>query len=586
MIFPRHLCVTLTIGCLLAEAVTAQDTTTGGATAAPGGASSAFGTPAPNVPGTGTGGATPGTGGAIPGTGGVTPGAGSSSAFGANPPGTGTGTGAGVKKPGGSPNGTLPNGATGTETGTNGNATGAASTFGEGPAGAKKPADAEATYTIPGGYGKPAQQFTAGEGRLARPKFRYTGSISFGYDDNIFQSPTNSTSPDTEVTVLASPGTPDRTEVGIGPNGEVQTVVIKGTSPKTRKVVILGGQGQERIGSFLNRANVGLDVQFASRKTLFTFDIRTGADLYWDRPGKDVDYTGSLALMYLRRLTPRLQFTANVNASYQTQPDLSQVNTSTRQAGSFLSGGAKLDLTYRFTPRVSAVASVSYNGVRYVETAQQFGDSNTLTLGGELRYLFSPRLTLATEARYSMVTYTTNTARDAHTVFLLLGGDVTLSRRFSSTVRLGGSMRSFDSGGDSTTSPYGEVTLGYQLAKATMIHLNGRYGFEDPPDANSKLLSLRSGLSLVQSFSPRLRGTLGVSYVRQTTTSSAVSTAAGTVPETSDTTNTVDSTIGFEFNLNRNWILNANYSYSREFGTVAFREYYRNRAFVGAQYDF
>ena len=570
MIFRRHLCVLLTIGGCWLVPTWAQENA-GGAASAAGGASSAFGTAAPAGTGAGAGAATPGAGG--------------SSAFGAKPSGTEPTTAEpGAKKPG-----AATGGGTNTGTGDNGNAaTGAASTFGDGPAGTKKPADAEASFSIPGGYGKPAQQFTAGEGRLARPKFRYTGSVSFGYDDNVFQAPTDSGTPDRVVTVLASPGTAARTEVGIGPNGEVQTVTIPGTGPTMRKIVIPGGVGQPRIGSFLTRANVGFDVQFASRKTLFTFDIRTGADLYWDRPGKDVDYTGSVALMYLRRLTPRLQFTANVGASYQTQPDLTQVNTSTRQAGSYLSANSKTDLTYRLSPRVSVVASASYNALRYQEPAQQFGDYGETVFGTELRYLFSPRLTLLGEVRYSLISYDTNSARDARTVFLLVGGEVTLSRRFTSTVRLGANRRTFDESGGSATSPYGELTLNYQLAKATLVSFNGRYGFEAPPDAQSKLVSLRSGLNLVQSFSPRLRGTLGVNYVRQTTTTMpvAVPPATSTPPEVSSTTNTLDSTIGFEYNLTRNWTLNANYSYSREFGTNSFQDYYRNRVFVGAAYDF
>ena len=574
MIFHRHLCVLFTVSSVLAGPGWAQDTT--GGTAAPGGASSAFGTPAPGATGTGTGGVTPGTT-----TGGTIPGTGSSSTFGTNPPGTGpgTGTGTGVKKPATSPF-ALPGTDPGTGTDLNGNVTGAASTFGEGPA--KKPADEAATYNIPGGYGKPAQQFTAGEGRLARPKFRYTGSVSFGYDDNVFQTPTNSGTPDQVVRAQVSPAIAARTEVGIGPNGEVVTVVIPGTGVKTRNLVIAGRPGTRRIGSFLTRANVGVDVQFASRKTLFTFDLKTGADLYWDRPGKDVDYTGSLALMYLRRLTPRLQFTANVNAAYQTQPDLSQINTSVSQGGSFLTTGGKVDLSYRFTPRISTVVSLSYDSLRYTETAQQLNDSNTLTLGTQLRYLYSPQLTLVGEGRYSLVSYNTDSTRDAHTAFLLLGGDIALSRRFTSTVRLGASTRTFDNGNGSATSPYGEVTLDYLLAKATVVRLNGRYGFEDTRAASSKLLSLRSGLSVVQSFSPRLRGSLGLNYVRQKTTS----TATGTAPSLADITNTVDSTIGFEYSLTREWTLNANYSYSREFGTFSLREYYRNRVFVGAEFVF
>ncbi len=561
MIFRRPLWVILTIGCCSLAPTQAQENTTGGTASPGGGASSAFGSPTPGGTGAGTGETAPGTG--------------SSSAFGTKPPGTGTTTEPGAKKPG-----------TGTNAGTDGhgNANGAASTFGDEQTGKKKPADAEATFTIPGGYGKPAQQFTAGEGRLARPKFRYTGSLQFGYDDNIFQAPTNSATQDIVVTVPESAAIPTRTEVGIGPNGEVQTVTIPGTAAKTRKIVIPGGAGQQRIGSFLARPSVGFDVQFASRKTLFTFDIRTGADVYWDRPGKDVDYSGSVSLMYLRRLTPRLQFTANVGASYQTQPDLSQVNTSTRQAGSFLSATSKIDMSYRITPRVSIVASASYNAVRYQDTAQQSGDYGETVFGTELRYLFSPRLTLLGEVRYSSIAYANTQARDAHTLFLLLGGEITLSRRFSSTVRLGASERSFDQGGGSASSPYGELTLSYQLAKATIIRFNGRYGFEEPPDAQSKLLSLRSGLSLGQSFSPRLRGTLGLNYVRQTTTTTPV--AAGTLPEAKSTINTVDSTIGFEYNLNREWTLNANYSYSREFGTNSLRDYDRNRVFVGAAYDF
>ena len=569
MIFRRYLCVILTIGCGSLERARAQENTTGGTASPGGGASSAFGSPVPNATGTGTG---TGTGATVPGTG-------SSSAFGTKPPDPATVPG--TKKPGTGPGTGMTDG-----TGENGNANGAASAFGTDGAGKKKPSDADASFTIPGGYGKPAQQFTAGEGRLARPKFRYTGSVSFGYDDNVFQAPTDSDTPDTVLTVLASPGTADRTEVGIGPNGEVQTVTIPGTGAKTRKVVIPGVAGQPRIGSFLTRPSVGFDVQFASRKTLFTFDIRTGADIYWDRPGKDVDYTGSLALMYLRRLTPRLQFTANVGASYQTQPDLSQANTSTRQAGAFLSANGKADLTYRFTPRISAVVSASYNAVRYQETTQQFGDYGETLFGTELRYLFSPRFTLVGEARYGSIAYNTDSTRDAATIYLLLGGDITLSRRFTSTLRLGGNKRTFDESGESATSPYGELTLRYQLAKATMVSLNGRYGFEAPSNAMSKLLSLRSGINLVQSFSPRLRGTLGFVYVRQTTTTLPVSTDAGTLPEVSSTNNTVDSTIGFEFNLNRNWTLNANYSYTQAFGTVSFQDYYRNRVFVGAAYDF
>lgn len=573
MISPRHGCAILAVASCLLEVSIAQEGS--GAAAPKSGASSAFGTSSASGAGTAPGGSSafgapsPGTP-AIPGTGpagqpNTTPGTGPAAAPGTGRPGTGSQTGSRITP--------------GTGTGTNG--TGAASAFGENETTAK-PATSEPTYTIPGAYGKPGQQFTAGEGRLARPRFRYTGSVSFGYDDNVLQAPSNSEgTPDVVVEVLDTPATGARVEAGIGPDGVPTTVVVPGSPATTRKVVIRGVPAQKRIGSFLTRANVGFDVQFASRKTLFTFDLKTGADWYWDRPGKDVDYTGSLALMYLRRLTPRLQFTASGNASYQTQPDLSQANTLTRQTGDLLNLSSKLDLTYRFTPRLSTVGSVSYGGLRFQQPTEQLGDNDSVTFGGEVRYLFSPHLTMLGEVRYSSVSYSASPTRDSHTLFGLLGVELSLSRRLSATLRAGVAQRTFDDSGTSGTSPYAETTLNYKLAKATLIQFNGRFGFEEPPDAQSKLISLRGGLNLVQSFSPRLRGTLGANLVRQTTTSTSTASAAS---ET--VSNTVDSTIGFEYNVNRHWTLNTNYSYTREFGSVSARNYYRNRIFVGAEYDF
>jgi hypothetical protein len=53
-----------------------------------------------------------------------------------------------------------------------------------------------------------------------------------------------------------------------------------------------------------------VDIQFFNRRSLFTFDLSANADHYWSRPGPDpTDYSGSIALTYLYRFTPRLQAT-------------------------------------------------------------------------------------------------------------------------------------------------------------------------------------------------------------------------------------------------------------------------------------
>ncbi len=403
--------------------------------------------------------------------------------------------------------------------------------------------------------------------------------MSQGYDDNVNQTPTNSPGIPTQVLVVpTSGGTPSRTEVGIGPDGQPTQVVVPGAAPTTRTVVIPGRPGQERIGSFVTRAHAGVDIQFASRKTLFTFDLRSGGNWYWDRPGKDVDYTGSMALIYLRRLTPRMQFTASLSTSTQTQPDLTQVNTVANIIGSFTTGNARAELSYRLTPRFSVVGNVTYNAIYYWEKSAQIQNFGDASLGLDLRYLYSPRFTLTGQLRYSSMVFPNFTAQNASTVFALVGGEVTLSRRFTGNLLFGASLRKFDESGQSATAPYAELGLDFQLAKATVMQITARYGLEAPQSPNSQLISLRGGLNIVQSFSPRLRGTLGATAVRQTTTSD------GTDLEFIN--NTVDSTIGFEYSLSRSLTLNANYTYITQFGTNSFNNLYRNQIFFGGQYIF
>jgi opacity protein-like surface antigen len=519
----------------------------GGAPVPGSGASSSFGN-AP-APGTGLPGATPGTGSGI-----LNPGAGSTTGPGSPTPGTGH----------------LPDATPDAE--------GAASAFGEGAA--KPPESNEPTFTIPGSYGRPSQQFTPGEGRLARPKFRFTSSVSFGYDDNVFQTPTDSAKgiPSQTFEVITDVGTPAQEVVGIGPNGEPMVVVVPGRAPTTGKIVVPGVRGQPRVGSFLNRANIGFDMQFASRRQLFTFDFNSGGNFFWDRPGKDVDYTGSLALVYLRRITPRLQILTNLNAIYQTQPDLSLINTSTQQSGSYFTGSARAELSYRFTPRISASVNMGYSMFGYQEEAQKGQNYGEFSIGSEVRYLYNPRFTLIGQFRYAQIDYPNSTAQNASSVFGLLGGELTLSRRFTATLMAGASLRTFEESGESNTAPTVELTLAYQIAKATLMQFDARFGFEAPGSADSELLSLRTSLNLVQTFSPRFRGTVGVTYIHQETSYNDI--------DFSSTSETINLGLGAVYNLTRQWTLTANYNYTSGFGSISSNDYFRNQAFIGAEYDF
>jgi Putative beta-barrel porin 2 len=462
---------------------------------------------------------------------------------------------------------------------------GAASSFGgPGANGMQGQAAAPITYTIPGTYGQPPIRLTAGEGRLARPLYRFTASLGVGYDDNVLQTPTRTPSvPATVVKELIAPASPPHTsvvEVTQADGTTVQEVVELPAVPATTvSIPVPGVPAQKRIGSPVDRQNVGLDVQFADRTTVFTLDLGLGADYYWERPGTKTDYNGTFALAFLHRLTPLAQVTANVNANYITQPNLALVNTPTNNnVGPYLNLNARADLSYRLMPRFSTVMSVSYATTYYTVPTQQANTFAQTTYGLELRYLFSPLVTFVGEGRYSPIAYANDPTRAGDSYFLLGGLDLTLSRRLSATIRLGEDIRTFEESGTAVSSPYLELSSTYALTRATSLLWNVHYGLEEPPDANTKVQVLRTGLTLQQSLTPRLIGNLACNLVREVSTNdlSSVETVQ----------NTAEATIGVSYTLSRHWTFSLNYTYDVLFSAGVTSDYYRNRIFLTANCAF
>lgn len=470
--------------------------------------------------------------------------------------------------------------------------------------------EAPPSFSVPGFYGRGPQEFTVGVGRLARPRFRISASVSQGYDDNVFQTPTHgfSTPASTIPVEVAAPIAPSARFVVV-PSGDpnvpdaVEPVNVPGQPAKFKEIHVAAVPAAQRLGSWVTRENASGDFQFANRRTLFTFDIGGGADYYWDRPGGRTDYNGNLALTYLQKLTSRAQVTVEVDSSYQTQPDFSQPNLpSSNLVGPYLATNAKVDLSYRLTPRFSTVTSASYNALTYEQSQQTNQNYATTTVGTQLRYLLSPRNTLVGEVRYSSDLHSNEDALNTNTAYILLGDDITLSRRFSATVRLGEEIQTFSMSGGSQSAPYVEASLNYRLGQATSIQWNGRYGYEESGAVNTRAMVARSGLQLTQVFSPRLQASLSLNLIRNNT--STPQTSSSSTPASAPTTtaaaaaaaelalpadqiqDTVDATVGFYYTLSRHWTFNLSYQYTLSLGPVSIDDFYRQRIFLGATYQF
>jgi opacity protein-like surface antigen len=449
------------------------------------------------------------------------------------------------------------------------------------------------SFTLPGAYGQAPLTFSAGAGRLARPRAVWSATAQFGYDDNVLQTPTaqlglpaqfalvqtQAEIPDRTVLVVIPPKGPQ--PVGIRPRPTIVTQTIKGQPAVFEKVLVSPAVvPQERIGSVVARSGLGFEFQMANRRTVFTADAHVNADYYFSRPNDQTDFNGNVSLIYAHRYSSRVQFSANVSAAYLSQPDVRVISGPTRQVGDYLTYNSKFDLSYQFNKRVSTVTSVTLGLLNYMNAIQQLNNTYSVGIGEELRYTKSAKLTWVGEVRAATTTYPNGPARDSKTYFLLVGADYAYSRRLSGIIRVGESVRSFDAGGGAASAPYLETTAAYRFSNRGSLSWNSRFGFEEPQDANSEVLVFRTTLSAVQAFTARLRGSASIGYINRVTSSTQ------SLNNTDITGSTYTFDLGLDYALTKKFSVNASYSFIDDVSSLEGSDYYRNQFFLGAQYTF
>ena len=438
-------------------------------------------------------------------------------------------------------------------------------------------APAAATYNLPGGEGFVPRLVTAGEGRFAQPPWRIITSVSQGYDDNIFSTPDD---PQKAEPVQTFRVENRRRFTGLYDlsNPLFPAPIFSNRAVLVKDKLIQPIEPQPRTGSATTNANVTFQAQAARPRTVYTFDLSLGSIFYWNRQEDPNDYTGSLALVYLRRINPRTTLTAQVDAVYQTQPDFSRINTPTSQtAQSYISGNARADLAYQWSPRVSSVASYALNTTLFEEGAGT--DVYNNTFGGSIRYLSSPRTTFVTELRETTSTHVDLQILDSTSTFVLGGVDLTISQRIRGSLRLGEEFRSLETG-ESALNPYFEGNLIYLFPRGSSVEWSNRYGSEDSGAVGTNRQTYRTTLGARYVIGTRSSATLGLTYVRSSIESGGVDQVV------TNTEQQIQASLGLQYLITRRWTANATFSMSRFLSTVPGLDYNRHQASIGATYSF
>jgi hypothetical protein len=455
-------------------------------------------------------------------------------------------------------------------------ATGTSAASGETQAAAQLQS-APVTFSLPGGYGGSAgQSFTLGQGRLAKPPFTATFSVSQGYDTNVFNADSHPVATPTPVPAPTPPLQSRIIAFNIAP--PLRPIPIfqffrskVAATPTPAKPVGV-------IASPVSSVTLAVQVQKGTPRTVFTMDLSVGAMDYWDEPGSGVNYNGSFDLAMVHRLTPRATLSVEASAVYQNTPDFALVNnpTNNNSGGDYLNGTLKADLTYAWSNRISTVTSYALNANLLESNASS--NVYVTTYGTQFRYTVSARNTITAEVRASDSAYPTNAGANNSSFYYLFGLNTNFSSRFTNSVSGGLQETSYPSG-PSQIQPYMESATTLGLPHQGSLTWTNEYGDQNSGNAGQTTTSYRTGLTMSQPLSTKLVASLSLSYNYVLTKDST--NAAG-----SSTQNELQGTLSLGYNLSPKLSLSLSYSLTDLLTTQLNSSYDRDQIFLGGTYSF
>jgi hypothetical protein len=268
-----------------------------------------------------------------------------------------------------------------------------------------------------------------------------------------------------------------------------------------------------------------------------------------------------------------------LSAAYTSQPDFNRVNAGADASvtGRSSIASSKTDLTYRWNRRLNTVTSLSADIRLQEEKGVGAGSFNSYGIGQEFRYLWSPKFTMVGDVRYSKTAYLDSENGNA-TVSVLGGVDWDLSRRLRATVRLGQSLRSFDTASEQSSSPHGELSIAYQPSRRNSFTFSSRYGFEEASIPGAEQLVFRNSLSYQRLFSPKLFGSASINLPSYTTSSPG--------SDVSSSQEVLDASLNLRYIFSRKFNMGMSYSYTQSKTDAGISDYYKNRLFFTGTYDF
>jgi Putative beta-barrel porin 2 len=348
---------------------------------------------------------------------------------------------------------------------------------------------------------------------------------------------------------------------------------VLGSNPTT------GGGGQ---GSFSTRENLVLTYDRPAGPTQvhligvgrFTQFLDTGTD----------DKSGNLTLAVTHNFSTRLSISADVYASYQTEPDFqSDVGPENVRAAHFDTHDI-FSLSYHWLPRVSTITSFTFDRIQYEQTTATTTaigiaqDRSQYGLEEQLQFSLTRRTNLIGQYRFQVVDYDT-APRNSVTHLVLAGFDHHFTENLTFNVTAGESFRN-PQVGESSMSPNVATALHY-VGSNHSVTWTTSYGFEESNLQNAtSRTTIRTGLLLAYDLTSRIGATARILYHHDENEGGPTGTASV------GSQDSFDMSLGFRYTINKHFSAHVDYQHTTQSSLGSSSGYSRNRYFAGFTYTY
>lgn len=327
----------------------------------------------------------------------------------------------------------------------------------------------------------------------------------------------------------------------------------------------------EQDSAYVN-ARMIAEYSTGDRRTSYSFGLTYNPFFYMDAPEEidDFQQSASVSFSLRHRATSRLTISDNLYFAYEFEPNFQIGASFTRRAQPYIYGYNNLNVAYAWTKRFSTVTGYTLSGISHQDDNRDGENFISNLFSQDFRYAFTRQTTGVLTYRYGVTEYDNGFA-DFTSQWFLAGVDHSFSRRTTGSIRAGAEVRDRDSSG-SSTNPYVESSFSHSIAKQTYVRWYGRYGFEDAEiGLSDERTSLRTGLSFQQRFTNRLAGNADLTYI--------FDQFKGNRTDSDD--NIIAISLGLDYNLYKNLVLNTGYSFTTTSSDIVGREYDRHILSMG-----